>query len=58
MGIEDAVMAAEFLQARMYVPMHFKTFEVIDVEPGEFVQRVQAKGQQARVVPVGESLDY
>ena len=58
MGIEDAVMAAEFLQARMYVPMHFKTFEVIDVEPGQFVEQVQAKGQQARVLPVGESLDY
>ena len=58
MGIEDAVVAAEFLQARLYLPMHFKTFEVIDVEPEEFVKRVQAKGRKARVLPIGESLEY
>jgi L-ascorbate metabolism protein UlaG (beta-lactamase superfamily) len=58
MGVEDAVMAAEFLQARLYLPMHFKTFEVIDVEPEEFVKKVQAKGQKAQVLPVGESLEY
>jgi L-ascorbate metabolism protein UlaG (beta-lactamase superfamily) len=58
MGIEDAVMAAEFLQAGLYLPMHFKTFEVIDVEPEEFVRRVRAKGQKARVLPIGESLEY
>jgi len=58
MGIEDAVMAAEFLQAGLYLPMHFKTFEVIDVEPEEFVKLVQAKGQKARVLPIGETLEY
>ncbi|UCF97892.1 MAG: metal-dependent hydrolase [Spirochaetaceae bacterium] len=58
MGIEDAVMAADFLQARMYIPMHFKTFEVIDVEPGEFVNKVKAKGQKAQVLPIGASLEY
>ena len=58
MGIEDAVKAAEFLQARMYLPMHFKTFEVIDVEPQEFVKAVQAQGQNARVLPIGDTLEY
>jgi L-ascorbate metabolism protein UlaG (beta-lactamase superfamily) len=38
--------------------MHFKTFDVIDVDPQEFVKRVQAKGQKAQVLPIGESLDY
>jgi L-ascorbate metabolism protein UlaG (beta-lactamase superfamily) len=58
MGIEDAVMAAEFLRAGMYIPMHFKTFEVIDVEPEEFVERVQARGQRAQLLSVGDSLEY
>ena len=58
MGIEDAVKAAELLQARLYVPMHYKTFEVIDVEPGEFVSAVQAKGLKARLLPVGQSMEY
>jgi L-ascorbate metabolism protein UlaG (beta-lactamase superfamily) len=58
MGIEDAVTAAEFLQAGLSVPMHFKTFEVIDVEPAEFVEKVKAGGRQAQVLPIGESLEY
>ncbi len=58
MGIEDAVKAAEFLQARMYVPMHYKTFDLIDVDPDKFVAGVQAKGLKARVLPVGQSLEY
>ena len=58
MGIEDAVKAAEFLQAGVVIPMHYKTFEVIDVEPQEFVAQVQKIGRKARVLPVGESLEY
>jgi L-ascorbate metabolism protein UlaG (beta-lactamase superfamily) len=58
MGIDDAVKATEFLQAGLYVPMHYKTFEVIDVDPGEFVRKVQAAGRKARLLPIGESLEY
>ena len=58
MGIDDAVKAAEFLRAGLYVPMHYKTFEVIDVEPEEFVRKVKAAGGNARVLPIGESLEY
>ena len=58
MGIEDAVKAAEFLQAGVVIPMHYGTFEVIDVEPQEFVAQVQKIGRKARLLPVGESLEY
>jgi len=58
MGIEDAVKAAEFLQAGVVIPMHYKTFELIDVEPTEFVAKVEAGGMKARLLPIGESLDY
>ena len=58
MGIEDALKAAEFLRAGMYIPMHFKTFEVIDVEPGDFVKQAEARGHKARVLPIGESMQY
>lgn len=58
MGIEDAVRAADYLQAGLYIPMHYKTFEVIDVDPDEFVKKVQAEGRQAQVLPIGESLEY
>ncbi len=58
MGIEDAVKAAEFLQPGLVIPMHYKTFEVIDVDPNEFVKAVKAKGLKSQVLPIGESIDY
>lgn len=57
MGIDDAVKAAEFLQAKVTVPMHYNTFPVIEVNPGEFVEKVGAKGLEAEVVPVGSSIE-
>jgi L-ascorbate metabolism protein UlaG (beta-lactamase superfamily) len=58
MGIEDAVKAAEFLKAGVVIPMHYKTFEVINVEPQEFVAKAEAKGFKARLLPIGDSLEY
>lgn len=53
MGIDDAVKAAELLQARMVVPMHYNTFPVIEVDAEEFSRKVHGKGLKATVVPVG-----
>ena len=33
MGIEDALVAANFLKAKLTVPMHYNTFEVIEQDP-------------------------
>ena len=58
MGIDDAVKATEFLQPGVVIPMHYKTFDVIDVEPQEFVDRVTAAGFTSMVLGFGESYDY
>jgi len=58
MGIDDAVKAAEFLQPKLTIPMHYKTFDVIEVDPEEFVQKVKAKGLDARILNFGETLDF
>ena len=58
MGIKDAVKAAEFLQAGLTVPMHYNTFDVIQTEPNDFVNAVKRQGQNAQILPVGESLEY
>ena len=58
MGVEDAVLAAEFLQARNYVPMHFNTFDLIKVDPDEFLDGLRQKGLSGNVLEVGESLTY
>ena len=56
MGIDDAVKAVEFLNPRLAIPMHYKTFDVIDVEPQEFVRKVESSGMKAQVLAVGEEL--
>jgi len=58
MGIEDAVKAAEFLRPKLVIPMHYKTFEVINVEPEDFVKAATAKGIHAKVLPIGDTLEY
>jgi len=58
MGIDDAVKAAEFIQAKMYIPMHFKTWDVIDVEPQEFVKKLKAKGLNGQILAIGETYTF
>lgn len=58
MGIDDAVMAAKWLKAKTYVPMHYKTFDLIDVDPIEFGQKLQAKGMHADILKPGASLEF
>ncbi len=53
MGIDDAVKATEFLGARVAIPMHYRTFDVIEADPAEFVRKVEATGRKAVHVPPG-----
>ena len=57
MGIDDAVKATEFLQAKMHIPMHYDTFGWIQADPGEFVRKVEAAGRKAIVVKPGGGYD-
>jgi L-ascorbate metabolism protein UlaG (beta-lactamase superfamily) len=58
MGIDDAVKATELLAPAMVIPMHYKTFDVIDADPNEFREKVEAKGFGCRVLDYGESFEY
>ncbi len=53
MGIDDAVRAAGFLKARLNIPMHYNTFDIIKADPGEFVRKAIAAGHKATVIKPG-----
>jgi L-ascorbate metabolism protein UlaG (beta-lactamase superfamily) len=55
MGVDDAVKAAEFLDAGVAIPMHYDTFDIIRADPAEFVRKVEAGGRKAVVVKPGSS---
>jgi L-ascorbate metabolism protein UlaG (beta-lactamase superfamily) len=57
MGVTDAVKAAELLRARLYVPMHYDTFDPIHADPQEFARRLEAQGQKAKIVKPGQSFE-
>jgi len=57
MGLDDAVKAAEFLRAKVAIPMHYDTFEVIRADPEEFVRKVKAKGLGAAAVKPGGTFE-
>ncbi len=57
MGIEDAVKAVEFLHPKTVVPIHYKTWPIIDTEPKEFAARLQGSATKAVILKPGESIE-
>jgi L-ascorbate metabolism protein UlaG (beta-lactamase superfamily) len=55
MDIDDAVRAAGFLKAKVNIPMHYDTFDLIKADPAEFVKKAGAKGYKAVAVAPGET---
>jgi L-ascorbate metabolism protein UlaG (beta-lactamase superfamily) len=55
MGPEDASIAAEWLQAKRVVPVHYNTFPVIEQDPVEFAENLS--GKKGVALQVGDSID-
>lgn len=56
MDADDAARAAEFLGAKMSIPMHYDTFDLIKADPAAFAAKLERKGMKAKVLDVGESV--
>jgi L-ascorbate metabolism protein UlaG (beta-lactamase superfamily) len=57
MGIDDAVLAVEFLRPQLAIPTHYNTFDVIKADPEAFVKKVAASGARAKALKPGETID-
>ncbi len=56
MGLDDAVIAASFLQAKVVIPYHYNTWPLIEADPVEFKQKVEQKaGSQCVILSPGSS---
>jgi L-ascorbate metabolism protein UlaG (beta-lactamase superfamily) len=56
MGITDAVKAAEFVNPKVAIPMHYNTFPVINVDPNQFKKSLEAKGITCKILNFGEEI--
>ncbi|PWI58073.1 metal-dependent hydrolase [Sulfoacidibacillus thermotolerans] len=58
MGPEDAVLAAEWVKAKMVIPMHYDTFPLISQDATAFVRQLAHKGIKGQVLAPGQSLSF
>lgn len=57
MGPEDALLAASLIKADVTIPIHYKTWPVIDKDPDAFVAELKAKhNQKGLVVEPGSTI--
>ncbi len=56
MGPDDALLALEFLKAKVTVPMHFNTWPVIAQDGDAFARRAANGGHKVRVMKPGDAL--
>ncbi|MFO7736651.1 MAG: metal-dependent hydrolase [bacterium] len=57
MNIKDALIAADMLSAKAYIPMHYNTFDVIKAKPTEFADGIKQKGYEAIVIPYDDTIE-
>lgn len=58
MGIDDAVKAAEFLNAGTILPVHYNTFEVIEVDVNDFKRKIESIGKKCVIMKPGDELSF
>lgn len=57
MGIDDAVKAAEFINAKVTVPIHYNTFDIVKANPEEFKKKVESIGKKCEIINFGSSIN-
>lgn len=58
MGPKDALIAAEWLQAKYVIPMHYNTFDIIEQDAEGFKKELgEQKGSKAIILKPGESFE-
>jgi len=57
MGIDDAARAAKMLGAKVVIPMHYNTFEVIEQDPEEFRKKLSGEPIDVRILAPGKETE-
>lgn len=58
MGVEDALMAAEFVHCDQILGIHYDTFPPIKIDHAAAIERFRAAGKRLRLLGIGESGEF
>jgi len=58
MGIEEAVIAAQMINAEEIIPMHYNTFDVICANPHDFKTELDNIGKTCNIMKENDVLDF
>jgi L-ascorbate metabolism protein UlaG (beta-lactamase superfamily) len=57
MGIDDAVMAVEFVNPKVAIPMHYNTWPPISADPSVFGKKLSEKGKNNIIMDFNETIE-
>lgn len=57
MGIDDAVIAADFIKCDKIIGIHYDTFGYIEIDHEEAKQKFAARGKELILLEIGESIN-
>jgi len=58
MGIDDAVKAAEFVNASTVIPIHYDTFDLIKADSNEFKRKIESIGKNCIIMKPGDEINF
>jgi L-ascorbate metabolism protein UlaG (beta-lactamase superfamily) len=57
MGIDDAAKAVELAGPKTVVPIHYKTWDIINAEPEEFKRKLSKLSVKVAILKPGETIE-
>lgn len=57
MGIDDAVIAVDFVNPKIAIPMHYNTFPIIQANPQEFADKCEMIKKNAKILEYGQTIE-
>ncbi|ADY73813.1 UPF0173 metal-dependent hydrolase [Desulfurobacterium thermolithotrophum DSM 11699] len=58
MDIKDAAIASELIKPKVAIPMHFKTWPIIDAEPEDFKALAEKRGINVQILNPGDEIEF
>ena len=57
MGIDNAIIASDFVKCHKVVGLHYDTFDIIKIDHKEAINKFRQAGKELHLIPIGSSID-